>query len=172
MILISVILGIFSGIHFLIMLFLYFGWYVHRALQTFLFRRRFYRAVLWVSLLLITAIIANAVVMRLNGFNTGLIMVILIALIPAILGMLAGFEACGVLRRNFIQQVKMGRTCSFVISSFTKKEVYGYAIIDDVWFDAEADIDIKRIASLKEEQQITAVICKACPDNPLIIVRF
>lgn len=172
MILISMILGMLAMIFFLSMAFFGFVWSVQESLQTFLFRRRLYRAVLWVSVLLITTIIANAVVMRLNGFNTGLIMVILIALIPAIGSMFLGFMACGVLRRNFIQQVKMGRTCSFVISSFTKKEVYGYAIIDDVWFDAEADIDIKRIASLKEEQQITAVICKACPDNPLIIVRF
>lgn len=129
----------------------------------------------WVqAVVLIAAMLINGIVMDVRGivpeFNPN--EALLIVLITVILSFFFALMCRETLLKNYLSGVNIGDKCQFVVATVFEQRLEGYAVVgNNNWLPAEATIAPDTFVNYKENQQLTAVICSAHPDNKFIVVE-
>ena len=129
----------------------------------------------WVqAVVLITAMLINGIVMDVRGivpeFNPN--EALLIVLITVILSFFFALMCRETLLKNYLSGVNIGDKCQFVVATVFEQRLEGYVVVgNNNWLPAEATIAPDAFVNYKENQQLTAVICSAHPDNKFIVVE-
>lgn len=129
----------------------------------------------WVqAVVLISAMLINGIIMDVRGVVTEFdsnqaLLIVLLAVMLAFFFALMGRE---VLHRNYLCGVNIGDKCQFVVATVFEQRLEGYVVVgNNNWLPAEATIAPDAFVNYKENQQLTAVICLAHPDNKFIVVE-
>ena len=129
----------------------------------------------WVqAVVLIAAMLINGIVMDVRGvvpeFNPN--EALLIVLITVILSFFFALMCRETLLKNYLSGVNIGDKCQFVVATVFEQRLEGYVVVgNNNWLPAEAIIAPDTFVNYKENQQLTAVICSAHPDNKFIVVE-
>lgn len=129
----------------------------------------------WVqAVVLIAAMLINGIVMDIRGvvseFNPN--EVLLIVLITVLLSFFFALMCRETLLKNYLSGVNIGDKCQFIVATVFEQRLEGYVVVgNNNWLPAEATIAPDTFVNYKENQQLTAVICSAHPDNKFIVVE-
>ena len=129
----------------------------------------------WVqAVVLISAMLINGVVMDVRGivpeFNPN--EVLLIVLITVMLSFFFALMCRETLLKNYLSGVNIGDKCQFIVATVFEQRLEGYVVVgNNNWLPAEATIAPDTFVNYKENEQLTAVICSAHPDNKFIVVE-
>ena len=129
----------------------------------------------WVqAVVLIAAMLINGIVMDVRGvvpeFNPN--EALLIVLITVMLSFFFALMCRETLLRNYLYGVNIGDKCQFVVATVFEQRLEGYVVVgNNNWLPAEATIAPDTFVNYKENEQLTAVICSAHPDNKFIVVE-
>ena len=129
----------------------------------------------WVqAVVLISAMLINGVVMDVRGivpeFNPN--EVLLIVLITVMLSFFFALMCRETLLKNYLSGVNIGGKCQFIVATVFEQRLEGYVVVgNNNWLPAEATIAPDTFVNYKENEQLTAVICSAHPDNKFIVVE-
>lgn len=129
----------------------------------------------WVqAVVLISAMLINGGVMDVRGivpeFNPN--EVLLIVLITVMLSFFFALMCRETLLKNYLSGVNIGGKCQFIVATVFEQRLEGYVVVgNNNWLPAEATIAPDTFVNYKENEQLTAVICSAHPDNKFIVVE-
>lgn len=129
----------------------------------------------WVqAVVLITAMLINGIIMDVRGVVTEFDsnQALLIVLLAVMLSFFFALMCRETLLKNYLSGVNIGDKCQFVIANVYEQRLEGYVVVgNNNWLPAEATIAPDIFVNYKENQQLTAVICSAHPDNKFIVVE-
>lgn len=129
----------------------------------------------WVqAVVLISAMLINGIVIDVRGvvldFNPN--EALLIVLLTVMLSFFFALICKETLLKNYWSGVRIGDKCPFIVATVFEQRLEGYVVVgNNNWLPAEATIAPDTFVNYKENEQLTAVICSAHPDNKFIVVE-
>lgn len=143
----------------------FFMWWEYRTVKSHKVQKNLAFYYKWSTVILTIALIVNSVILKMSG---GYLSDPAHTLFYILVQGAFGYGCTRILKKNYIEKMKVGDKYPFIISSIGDR-VFGYVVIGGSWIEASVENHLG--AFYKERQQVDITIVSAGSEDREVVVR-